>query len=431
MLLDALMAATERLLITYTGNDERTNLPRSPAVPVGELIDTVERTVRCQDATAREQIEIHHPLQPFDPRNFTPGERGPWGFDPHALAGAQALTRPRTDPSAFLPEPLPPPADPVVELAALVRFVEHPTRALLRGRLGVTVGDWFDEVQDAMPVELDPLAGWGVGQRLLDGVLAGAELDACRRAETARGSLPPGILAQQPLDKISRVVEQLARVASELGAAGAPGAQDVSHALPDGRMLAGTVTGVCGDTIRAISYSRVRPRERLRAWVRLLALSAAAPERPWESLVIGRARPGADMADVTVARIPPLGDDAAARARAAHAHLAVLLDLYDRGMREPIPLACEASAAYAQAAAGGGNAEAAARTAWRSGFGYDKEDRQPEHLLVYGGEIDLSELLDQVPRDDEDWPPAHDGRFGRYAHRLWDGVLGLEAVSDR
>ena len=28
MLLDALLAATERLIITYTGNDERTNLRR-------------------------------------------------------------------------------------------------------------------------------------------------------------------------------------------------------------------------------------------------------------------------------------------------------------------------------------------------------------------------------------------------------------------
>ena len=48
MLLDALLAATERLIITYTGNDERTNLPRPPAVPVGELLDVVDRTVRTE-----------------------------------------------------------------------------------------------------------------------------------------------------------------------------------------------------------------------------------------------------------------------------------------------------------------------------------------------------------------------------------------------
>ena len=45
LLLDALMAATERLIITYTGNDERTNAPRPPAVPVGELLDAIDATV--------------------------------------------------------------------------------------------------------------------------------------------------------------------------------------------------------------------------------------------------------------------------------------------------------------------------------------------------------------------------------------------------
>ena len=62
-------------------------------------------------------------------------------------------------------------------------------------------------------------------------------------------------------------------------------------------------------------------------------------------------------------------------------------------MREPLPLSSDASAAYAQAAAAGHDGAAAAEKAWTSTFDFPKEDRQPEHLLVYGGEIPLSELL--------------------------------------
>ena len=421
MLLDALMAATERLVITYTGADERTNVRRPAAVPVGELLDIVERTVRSENGSPRDQIVVHHPLQPFDPRNFVPGELVPdrsWSFDPQALAGARAIERPRDADTAFLPEPLPPRSDTVIELDNLVRFVEQPVRAFLRDRLGISVSEFFDEVEDELPVELDALGKWGVGQRLLDGVLAGADLDACKNAELARGTLPPGQLALPVLDEIGAVVAQLAGAANALGAAGPPGSLDVNLALPDGRTLAGTVTGLCGDTIRATSYSRVRPRDRLRAWVKLLALSAARPDRPFESLVIGRARAGAYRADVSVARIGPVGADALAQ-------LEILIELYDRGMREPLPLSCDASAAYAQGGA------AAADKAWTSTFDYPKEDRQPEHLLVHGGEIPLSDLLATTPRADELWYPDESTRFGGYARRLWDGLLAREEIADR
>ena len=306
----------------------------------------------------------------------------------------------------------------MIELDNLVRFVEQPVRAFLRDRLGISVSEFFDEVEDELPVELDALGKWGVGQRLLDGVLAGADLDACKNAELARGTLPPGHLALPVLDEIGAVVAQLAGAANALGAGGSPGSLDVNLALPDGRTLAGTVTGVCGDTIRATSYSRVRPRDRLRAWVKLLALSAARPDRPFESLVIGRARAGAYRADVSVARIGPVGADALAQ-------LQILIDLYDRGMREPLPLSCDASAAYAQGGA------AAADKAWTSTFDYPKEDRQPEHVLVYGGSVPLSELLAPAPREDEGWYEDETSRFGVYARRLWDGLLARESVDDR
>jgi exodeoxyribonuclease V gamma subunit len=436
MLLDALLAATERLIITYTGHDERTNVRRPPAVPVGELLDVVERTVRCDAGTAREAVVIHHPLQPFDPRNFTPGKLlagQSWGFDPQALAGARALSGHRAPRGPFLSAALPPRSETVVELAALVRFVEHPVRALLRDRLGISVSDYSDEVKDAMPVQLDALEEWGVGQRLLEGVLAGGDRRACMQAEVARGALPPGELARPTLARIVAVVDQVADAARTL-AAGTPASLDVSVALPDARTVVGTVTGVCGDTIRAVSYSRVRARDRLRAWVRLLALSAARPERPFESVVIGRARAGAPGASVTVARIPPLAADPDARRHVALEQLGVLLDLYDRGMREPLPLACETSAAYAQAVVDDEDPEPAARAAWETVFRYDKEDRQPEHLLVYGGAPPLAGLLASAPREDERGPGWEEGlgtRFGRYAMRLWRGLLAVEELRDR
>jgi exodeoxyribonuclease V gamma subunit len=440
MLLDALLAATDRLIVTYTGKDERTNMPRPPAVPVGELLDVVDRTVRGPDSgAARTRVVVHHPLQPFDPRNFTPGElieQRPWGFERVTLAGAVALAGERTPPGAFLDGPLPAAPAGIVELQDLVRFVERPVRAFLQQRLGIRVADYSDEIDDSLSVELDALAVWGVGQRMLDSCLAGTGIDAAVAAELARGTLPPGRLAQPVIARVRPLVETIAEHARGLLAPGAdPGSVDVKLLLPDGRALSGTVAGVCGELLRSVTFSRVNPRHRLAMWVRWLALSAAYPERPYRAVTVGRARQGAARdARVTIAELAPLATDAATRGRLALAHLTALLELYDRGMREPLPLTGLASAAYAHAAAQGRDAEAAGRKAWESSWDYDREDKELEHQLVLGGVRTFAELLEQSPRPDEHrdgWDPAERSRFGRYARRMWSGPLSCERLADR
>ena len=438
MLLDALLAARDRLVVTYTGKDERTNVERPPAVPVGELLDIVDETAVGPDGTAaRDRVLVRHPLQPFDPRNFAPGRiagSGPWSFDRATLAGAQALCAPRTPPPPFLPEPLPAPREPVVDLDDLVRFVEHPVRAFLRQRLRLSVGDYAEDVADGLPVELAPLERYAVGQRLLERVLAGTPLDDAIAAERARGSLPPGNLALPVIAELRRIVEQIAAQARAVtGEDFAAGSVDVTVTLAGGRRLSGTVAYGGGDVLRAVAYSKVAPKHRLAAWVRLLALTAVRPEQALHAVTVGRARQGARDFDVTVARIPPLGADPAARAAAAVAQLATLVDLRDRALREPLPLACLASAAYARAAKVGRDPADAARKQWESGFAHEGEDAQPAHRIAFGAALPFDDLLAQPPRDDErgpGWDESEATRFGRYARRLWAGLLEVEDVVD-
>ncbi|HXY46058.1 MAG TPA: exodeoxyribonuclease V subunit gamma, partial [Acidimicrobiales bacterium] len=199
LLLDALLAATERLVITYSARDDRSNLARPPAVPLGELLDVIDRTVRLEDGRpARRQVTVHHPLQPFDVRNFTPGalvaER-PWSFDTVNLDGARASVLPRLPPHPWLEAPLPPPESDAIELERLEAFLRHPVRAFLRNRFGVSLAERSRDVDDAVPIDLDALETWGVAERMLAALLAGAELEDCVAAERARGLLPPGQLA--------------------------------------------------------------------------------------------------------------------------------------------------------------------------------------------------------------------------------------------
>jgi exodeoxyribonuclease V gamma subunit len=433
LLLDALLAATERLIITYTGNDERTNAVHPPAVPVGELLDVVDATVRRDDGPARAHVLVHHPLQTFDPRNFAPGalvHDASWSFDPVALAGARALAGPRAESGPFLAAPLPSLDASIVELDDLVRFVQHPVRAFLRQRLRVALSEVSDEIEDELRVELDGLQRWAVGQRLLDALLAGIEGRTAVLAELARGSLPPGVLGRPEINRIYPTVEAIAAATTALVPDGAArGAIDVRVALADGRVLSGTVPVVSGDLLLTTTYSRVAARHRLLSWLRVVALTATDPQRAFSAATVGRAT-GAGT--VTVARVRALGEDAECRTRAAQDALAALVDLFDRDMREPLPLYCETSAAYAQAAAAGQDPVAAARRAWKSEWNFHKEDKDLEHQLVLGGVRRFEELLEELPRADEQgagWDSSETTRFGRLARRMWDGLLAHEEVT--
>ena len=193
----------------------------------------------------------------------------------------------------------------MIELDQLVRFVQHPVRAFLRRRLGVGGTARDDDLEDALSIELDALEQWSVGERLLEARLAGADRDAAIAAEIARGELPPDLLAESVLADVYPVVEQLVAAAADyVPAAEASASVDVRVELPEGRTLVGTVPGVRGDLVAALTYSRVAPRHRLTAWVYLLALAAAHPATAYEAVTLGRRRAdGPRGREVTVARI--------------------------------------------------------------------------------------------------------------------------------
>ena len=194
LFLDAIVAATDKLVITYTGRGEHTGAERPPAVPLGELLDALDRTTA---QPVREHVLTHHPLQPFDEANFVAGRLrgdGAFTFDRFALAGASAARSDREPVGVLVPVPLPvvdaTPKD--VSLADLQDFFAHPVRGFFR-RLRIARPYDADEVKDAIPITLDALEKWAVGDRIVSKVLGGADAIAVgEAARAAQRQLPPG-----------------------------------------------------------------------------------------------------------------------------------------------------------------------------------------------------------------------------------------------
>ncbi|MEV1133601.1 exodeoxyribonuclease V subunit gamma [Rhodococcus coprophilus] len=413
LLLDAVMSASERVLLFYTGADAVTGAARPPAIPLTEIRDVV--TTMAGTAVDDERIVRRHPLQPFDPRNFKAA--APFGFGTAELAGARATQRHSREPvvpSGLAVDTLAAPARTDVDLDDLVAFLVHPSQGFLRQRLGVRIPELDEGIVDALDVELDPLAKWNLGDRMLEARLAGVSAADFRAAEWRRGTLPPYALGERVLGDVTNEVEGLVAACAPVHA-GRAHTVDIVLDLDGGRRLTGTVSGVHGTVIARSTYSKLGPKHRLTAWVQLLAVAASGRPGQWKAITTGRSR----------SRLPAWRSTLLAPADAAE-QLARLVDLRDRGLQSPLPIVTGASAEYAERRHRGDSVEMAITAASRA-FGGAFGDGQDRHVTyLHGSGVGLDALTDAGPRDDE--RPWFDdpSRFGVLARRLWEPLLTSE-----
>lgn len=466
LLLDALMSARETLVVTYSGADEHSGQQRPPAVPLGEVIDAVRATA-CGPGVDR--LVTRHPLQPFDPRNL--GASGslsradqatdtgadtaavaastllpddePFSYDPVALAGGLAGSGPQSAPMCIAQRRLKPVSGPSVSAGAqtrhvdldeLLRFFDHPARAYLRNRLGLLLPEVPEPGAEGIPIELDGLARWTIGDRLLASVLAGRAPADAITAEQLRGELPPGRLGERALGQISTLVTQVCHGAWQVAGHGGWGSPlhtdslDIDVTLPDGRQLLGTVAGMVGagpDTAgRAlqVTYSALRAKQRLRSWITSLALSAAGTQA--SSHVVGQFSAFRRKGIEELAHGPH-------DTNGAIEMLGQLVALRDAGMCEPLPLPPKTSLAWARAyLLGPGEEVDAHRQAereWATNTGFSGvtipgEQDDPSHVRVYDGAVPLATILGTVLPQDR-WTPGVISRLGQLSLRLWRPLL--------
>ncbi|MVA76133.1 exodeoxyribonuclease V subunit gamma [Auraticoccus sp. F435] len=411
LLLDAVMAARETLVVVHSGADPRTNDRRPDAVPLRELLDALDETARTRSGPVSEAVRTRHPLQPFAPANFTvgPGREEPLSFDAVALDGARAAVGPRRPRPRLELAELPavaPPAD--VELVELKRFLAHPAQAFLRARFGLAARRDEDERDDEMPISPGPLQRWAVGNRVLAGALQGRSWHRLRQAELLRGEVPPGPLGELLLEDVRQQIDAI------VGAAGVrpdelPETVEAHVDLGE-QTLTGAVGGVRGETVTSLRFSRLGPRYQLEAWLDLLLLSAAHPGTSWRALAVGKVDRWSQPL-----RLEPVAPE---RARQL---LRQLLRIHGDALTRPAPLPVATAEAYARArAAGQQDEEALAQRSVESALRRDLEGDEAWATLVGTTLADLTaEPADPAQR--EAFGVRH--RFGALALTVWGPLL--------
>ena len=382
-------------------------------MPLAELLDALDATTPQR---VRDQVVVHHPLQPFDIRNVIPGKLVPgvpFTFDSTVLTAARASSSERSDQPKFISGPLPAQPHDDVALADLVGFFKDPVKGFFRA-LEYTLPWDVDGVSDEISVDIDALEQWAVGDRMLTDMLRGMSPDDARQSEWRRGTLPPGQLGWRKAGELREQATVLASTALAHRTADAE-AYDVDVDLGAGRRLTGTVSPVFHDHLVSVTYSKLDGKHLLASWIPLLALYAQHPDRDWTAICIGRARRSARPSQRGLGQPRQPAVDL----------LRDLVAIYDAGRREPLPLPVKTSYAWASARLEGGDPEREASFRWKSGM-YPAEDQDPAQVRAWGANAWLSVLKQDLRPGEEVDGETH--RLGAYSARLWLPMLRAEVT---
>ncbi len=201
-LLDCLLAASDRLVITCRGMDIKNNATLPLATPLAELVDFAARHgVPGHHRLGEEhsQIEVFHPRHATSPANFSPGQvlaSGVWSHDPIARSTAANLSGTDSAVAPDIHKRPPPGSGPVViPLKRLVKFAEDPLDPFIHQTLKNAKKNADPEVIPAtLPLTLNGLERWGLRTDYLSRLLCSSDPELLQRnwieAVRSNGEVP-------------------------------------------------------------------------------------------------------------------------------------------------------------------------------------------------------------------------------------------------
>ena len=360
--LEVILAARRCLLLTYTGRDLQEDKPIPPSLVVSELIEHLDRRVPgAAGNRGPGRWQTRHPLQPFSPRYFRREEPALFSYSAPMAAAATALGADGGVPDRFAGELAGGAAAPEteIELDDLIRFAVSPSRHFARHRLGLHLDVRDDELDDDEPFQLDSLQSWQLKSDLADWDQSSEERAA--RLAAAGGLLPPGNMAgiqhRESAGEVAALREALRPYEDHT-------ARPEVDIVVNGTRIVGVVERFHGGRNELMWWriGRIRAKDRIEVWLRLLALTVALDCRLTAYLF------GSKNAETGTLAGPP--------SEGARALLGDWVAAWREGRHKPLRLFAEASWKWTER-----QSDSAVKTGWISqpwSEGYD-----PVHRMMF------------------------------------------------
>jgi len=331
LFLEAILAASDRLIITCQGQDVRDQRPRPPSVPVQELLDVLEQTDDTDGI--RDTLFIRHPLQAFAPQYFDGQSDIPASFDSVALLAAQRLQGQPEQAAVFADAALATEQSFDKELSESsgetetvsvgdIRLLHERPWLLFLRRVGIGDISVAEDTTDREPLVLDGLEYWQAGDAWLESSLAGEAPETIARQLVRTGSIPAGSAGESVVRSLkqdaSRILGSMQKARLSTSAESLPVNLPIADVL-----LTGEVSGWTGKTIHRGTFSKVNVKYAVRLWVDHLIATATCNRILEPAVLIGR-----DGTKVTLGEIKP---------DQAFAHLETLVGIWRTARCLPLP----------------------------------------------------------------------------------------------
>lgn len=297
LFLDLLLSARDRLHLSFIGHSAKDNAERAPSVVLAELFEHVDRIAQCADQVVpHRHLLVRHPLQPWshhyrgttDVRLFTymrddsamplPNqsrtEAQPWCPDTFALNAPVIESHPVATDGIVGPQTLP--------LDDLLSFWGHPCQSFLKNALRVGFRSDSDQDESDEPFALDNLARY----KLQDEAVISAKQGHSDRNDSlswtrAQGVLPVGYHGDAAFEHLRAQSLQLIEEAQKFA--------DTESVQIDFRLgnarIVGSLDGVGADQVICIRAGKLKPKDRLRAWILHLVAAIQRAQKKDEQAV--------------------------------------------------------------------------------------------------------------------------------------------------
>ena len=373
LFLENLLSARQVIYFSYVGQSNRQDTDFPPSVVLREFIDHLEEYY----GISSDDLVTKHRLQAFSPAYFKDDVYFSYSQTRKNIANEiESSGKKGVD---FFADALPEPEEEWKQLSIsdLISFFQHPSKYLLRNRLGIYLRNQDVLTDEREPFELDNLSGYQVKQELLDRFLKEQSLEEYRKVMQSRDMLPEGWSGEQEYQKKAQEVRAFGEEI-QLRLQDQP-LDDIEVDIEiNGFRIVGKLENIYQGAQMDYRFGKAKAKYRTAFWIRHILFQLSKPDEhsghskyfSWDN---------GSFEEISLSACDE-----------AQTILADLLDLYSQGLAKPIQLYCKSSYAFSETVYKEGkaieegirNAEKAWDPSWD---GATAEKNDAYYKLVTGG----------------------------------------------